>query len=107
MEQMLIQSMVNIQLDGLKKNFKEVPIKAKSLLKRFPKELQCYGLKISDLDLSFKKSLLQLTAYQTPAEEVDEAMCDKFYKDLSLHQADLIENMGEGENPFTRGMRSF
>lgn len=58
MEQMLIESMLNIQLDTLKKMFKNIPIKIDKALARMPPQLQCFGIKISDIDFSFKKSQL-------------------------------------------------
>ena len=57
MEQMMIQSMLNVQLQQGKKMFKEIPGRVATLLDRmnFP-ELQCFGFNVSDLDMSFKKS---------------------------------------------------
>jgi hypothetical protein len=43
MEQMMIQSMVNIQLEQAKKMFKEIPGKVNTVLSKFPPELQCFG----------------------------------------------------------------
>ena len=56
MEQMLIQSMVNIQLDQLKKFMKEIPLPLDKVFTKVPKELECIGIKLSDIDLTFKKS---------------------------------------------------
>ena len=56
MEQMMIQSMVNIQFEQLKKMFKEIPANINTLLNFMPKELACLGFKVTDLDISFKKS---------------------------------------------------
>lgn len=93
MEQMMIQSMANIQLEQVKKLFKEIPIKVNTLLKRLPKELQCFGFKISDLDISFKKSQVQVSAYQTAAEDINQDLCDKFTEELNSHQAGLLEKI--------------
>ena len=56
MEQMMIQSMVNIQFEQIKKQFKEQEFVVGDIMKKNPKELQCFGFNISDLDLTFKKS---------------------------------------------------
>ena len=56
MEQMMIQSVINIQLENLKREFKEFPFHLSDLLKKNPKELQCLGFNIADLDIAFKKS---------------------------------------------------
>jgi len=75
MEQMMIQSMANIQLEQVKKIFKEIPIKVSTILKRLPAELQCFGFKVSDLDVAFKKSQMQVSVYQQPITEIDEELC--------------------------------
>ena len=80
----------------MKKVFKEIPIKASTLLRRLPKEIQCFGFKISDLDVSFKKSQMQLTAYQQPVDEIDQEVCDKFHEDLNSHQSELLKNVEDG-----------
>ena len=55
MEQMMIQSMANIQLEQVKKMLTTQSYSVNKLLSRAPKELQCFGFKLSDADLSFKK----------------------------------------------------
>ena len=39
MEAMMIQSMANIQLEQIKKVFKEIPMKINTILKRMPAEI--------------------------------------------------------------------
>jgi|TARA_B110000285_G_scaffold171381_1_gene191860 hypothetical protein len=56
MEQMMIQSMANIQFEQLKKSFKPFPLPVGDIIRKNPKELQCFGFNVSDLDISFKKS---------------------------------------------------
>jgi len=63
MEQMMIQSMVNIQLEQAKKMFYEMPGRLSTLLKRLPPQMACFGFGVSDLDISFKKSQMQFSAY--------------------------------------------
>jgi len=48
--------MVNIQLEQVKKMFKEMPGRVNTVLKRFPPELKCFGFQVSDMDMSYKKS---------------------------------------------------
>jgi len=96
MEQMMIQSMVNIQLEQVKKVFKEIPAKVGSIVSKMPKELQCFGFKISDLDLSFKKSQLQFTAYQKEVSEPDEQYCDNFYRILNDSNEEVLKTIREG-----------
>lgn len=51
MEQMMIQSMANVQLEQAKKLFKKEPFPVSKLLRKQYKELQCFGFMLSDLDL--------------------------------------------------------
>ena len=53
---MMIQSMANIQFEALRKMFIDYPLKIGDLLSKNPKELQCLGFNIADVDVSFKKS---------------------------------------------------
>jgi hypothetical protein len=74
---MMIQSLANIQLEQVKKMFKDIPMKISTLIKRMPPELKCFGFKITDFDISFKKSQMQISAYQKPVEEgeISEEKC--------------------------------
>jgi thiaminase len=55
-EQMMVQSMVNIQFEQAKKMFKEIPLNIGDIMKKNPRELQCLGFNLVDLDVSFRKS---------------------------------------------------
>ena len=77
MEQMMIQSMVNIQFEQIKKQFKEQEFSLGDILKKNPKELQCFGFNVSDLDLSFKKSQLQLSLFY---KNISFVLLIEFYK---------------------------
>ena len=56
LEQMLIQSMANLQLDTLKKMFKNIPLNLEKGLAKLPPQIQCFGFKITDMDITFAKS---------------------------------------------------
>jgi len=62
-EQMMIQSIVNIQLEAMGKRFKDFPYVMSWILRRMPKEFQCLGFKVHDIDLASKKSEIQLSLY--------------------------------------------
>jgi len=82
MEQMMIQSMANIQFEALRKMFMEYPIKIGDLLSKNPKELQCLGFNIADVDISFKKSQVQFSAFYKDMESYDKDLCESFMKEL-------------------------
>ena len=43
-----------------------------TLLRQFPLETECYGFIVSDIDLSYKKGMLQATLYyQDKSENMD------------------------------------
>ena len=78
MEQMMIQSVINIQLENLKKEFKEFPFHLSDIIAKNPKELQCLGFNIADLDVTFKKSQVQFSAYYKETKYQNNVLCDKF-----------------------------
>ena len=72
---MMIQSMANLQLEALKKTFKEIPFTIGDIMRKNPKELKCLGFNVSDLDVSFAKGFAQFTAYYKDAKVADKEMC--------------------------------
>ena len=105
MEGMMIQSMVNIQMDQAKKMFKEIPGKMNTLLKKFPPELECYGFRVSDLDIAYKKSQMQTSAYfkEVPADRVNATMCEEFNQKLNEHPEQILKQLkGDKESPFNK-----
>ena len=67
-EAMMIQSVVNIQLDNLKKKFKPIVKPMNNLAQELPKWLVCYGIvpESTEVDIQYKKSQVQLSVYSTP-----------------------------------------
>jgi hypothetical protein len=82
MEQMMIQSVTNIQLENVKKMFRTFPYTMKDLLKQNPKELSCLGFNVADIDASFKKSQVQFSAYYKPSDSMDAKLCKAFMDEL-------------------------
>jgi len=56
--------------------FKEIPGRVNTLIERSPKELACLGFKISDYDISFKKSQMQLSVYSKEVSEPPKDICE-------------------------------
>merc|ERR1719263_2175001 len=101
----MIQSMVNIQMDQAKKMFKEIPGKINTLIKKFPPELECYGFKVSDLDIAYKKSQMQTSAYfkEVPADKVNQTMCEEFHQKLNEHPEAILKQLkGDKNSPFNK-----
>lgn len=110
MEQMMIQSMVNIQLEQVKKMFKEMPGRVNTVLKRFPPELRCFGFEVSDMDMAYKKSQVQISVYQHDYElsEEDAEMCEQFQEELNQHPEKIMETIKGGDNsPLNKSMKAF
>ena len=82
MEQMMIQSLANIQLEQVKKFFREIPIDVGTILNNMPTEMQCLGFTITDFDLSFKKSQCQFSAYFKEGGNPDPDVCKAFLEEL-------------------------
>jgi hypothetical protein len=100
MEQMMIQSMVNIQFEQIKKQFKEQEFAIGDIIRRNPKELQCFGFNISDVDISYKKSQMQLGLFYKTIDNPNKAICDAFEEELKKSPQkvfDQMKNFGPGE----------
>jgi hypothetical protein len=70
---MMLQSLVNIQLEQLKRTFFSTSSMSlgkltKALNKR---DIVCFGFNITDLDVAFKKSSMQFSVYQNPLTKAD------------------------------------
>ena len=74
--------MANLQLEALKKAFREFPVTIGDLVKKNPKELACLGFNFSDLDVSFKKSFFQFSAYYKEVPYLEKKKCKAFLEEL-------------------------
>lgn len=104
MEQMMIQSVINIQLDNMKKEFKELPFFLKNLLQAQPKELACFGFNMADLDVSFKKSQVQVSAYYKDTKYANKELCEKFIEELRKSPDRFLDKFNDPSNPFMKGL---
>ena len=85
-----------------------MPLKVNTMLKRIPLELGCYGLNVMDLDIHYKKSQIQASAYYKEATEVDEEMCEEFHKKLNEHPEQILKQLkGDKNSPFNKGLKAF
>jgi len=98
MEQMMIQSVVNLQLENLKREFKEFPFYMNDLLSKNPKEMQCLGFNVADIDITFKKSQAQFSAYFKKTKYANKALCEKFFQELQGAPNKLKEVLDPAKN---------
>jgi hypothetical protein len=56
----------------------ELPIKSIP----FPKEVECLGIRFSDLDLRFRKGFMEVSIDYQPVDAMDGEACDKFMEAL-------------------------
>lgn len=104
MEQMMIQSVVNIQLENFKKQFREYPFHMQDLLSKNPKELQCLGFNVADLDVTFKKSQVQLSTYFKYTKYSNKTLCDKFLAELRESPNKILDQINlQKDNPLMKG----
>jgi hypothetical protein len=87
--------MANIQFEQIKKQFKEQDFYVGDLVKKNPKELQCLGFNVSDLDISFKKSQLQLSLFYKDVTNPDREICDAFEKELIKSPSAIYEQVSK------------
>lgn len=104
-EQMMIQSLVNIQLEQVKKMLTEIPINVGTLLNKLPQELQCLGFTVSDFDISFKKSQCQVSAYFKDVETPNKQVCEAFMEELRK-APDMIKKQLEEHGPLSENLKS-
>ena len=93
MEQMMLQSMANIQLEQTKKLLKPYQVDVTDLDKKGPAELQCFGFDLADIDLSFKKSQMQLGLYYKDTETPDADVCNHFFKQLGESPQKIMDQI--------------
>lgn len=109
-EQMMVQSMVNIQFEQAKKMFKEIPLNIGDIMKKNPRELQCLGFNLVDLDVSFRKSQMQFSTYFKPVEREDQEICSKFRDELAKGPKKIMDQWNDksSSSPFNeiaRGLK--
>lgn len=63
------------------------------LLSKNPKELQCLGFNIADLDVTFKKSQVQLSSYFTYTKYSNKTLCAKFLDELRDSPNKILEQI--------------
>ena len=64
MEQLMIQSVANIQLDAFRKRkLFEIPLETKNIVNSNSNNFHCIKLNIANMDLSFKKNQAQLSIF--------------------------------------------
>jgi hypothetical protein len=98
LEQMLVQSMVNLQLDTFKKMFKNMNFELENGLNKIPQEVQCFGIKISDVGITFAKSVTQTSIYHKQVESPAGDICKEFYEAILFHQSEMIGQMQDGDS---------
>lgn len=87
----MIQSVTNIQLENIKKMFKEFPFYMNDLLSKNPRELACLGFNVADLDVTFKKSQVMASAYYKETKYMDEKLCKSFMDELRQSPKKIID----------------
>ena len=107
-EQMMLQSLANLQMEALKKSFKDLPISLGDIVQKNPKELGCLGFNLSDLDISFQKGQAQLSAYYKNVEKPDKKFCDDFIKTLHDMPKNLEDKVKEAsKSPMMQDMQKY
>lgn len=85
--------------------FVEYPIRMGDILSKNPKEIACLGFNIADIDLSFRKSQIQLGAYYKEVPLPDKETCDAFFKEIRESPKKIVNQFNIGqESPLVTGM---
>lgn len=92
LEQMLITSGFNVQMEQLVKSIPPFEMPMKNLPS--PQELDCIGFRPSDLDFNFKKGYVELTCgYQKVDKPRDEELCKGFLEAMTEGPKAAKENI--------------
>ena len=82
LEQMLLTSGFNVQMEALFKSIPPFELPMKNLPS--PPEVECLGIKLKDLDINFKKGFCELTCgYKKVDTPTNPEVCDAFIKALT------------------------
>lgn len=94
LEQMLIQSMVNLQLENFKREFKSKKFDPNTkIFNMQPEEIACFGVWLSNIDLTFGKSQLSASWFWKQVEQADRVFCKRFFESIVKHQEEIVKQM--------------
>lgn len=100
LEQMLITSGFNVQMETLFKNIPPFEMPMKNLPS--PPEIECLGIQLADLDINFKKGFCEITCgYKKVDSPENPEVCDSFIKALTegpKSAMDQVDNLFGGMN---------
>lgn len=64
--------------------------------------MQCFGIKISDVGISFAKSVTQTSIYYKQVESPAGDFCKEFYEAILFHQGEMIGQMQDGDSQMSQ-----
>jgi hypothetical protein len=91
-EQMVLTSGINVQMEQMIKLLMkpyEIPIRSIP----YPKEMECLGVRLSDLDLKFRKGFMEMSIDYEEVESLTGDDCDKFISALRNGPSELKNGM--------------
>lgn len=100
MEQMLVMSGLNVQLETLTKVLepRSVPLKNPPN----PKEFECLGFRVTDFNIFFRKSYAEVVCNWEPVDEVSDAQyCEDFALAMRNGPDAFVENAKDFYNQYT------
>ena len=89
LEQMLVQSLLGVQMEQMKKTMKPKPIPLKEFVN--PAEFQCIGFNLTNLDVLINKGYLQLNANYKETAGENEEFCQGFESTLKSSPEKMLE----------------
>jgi len=107
LEQMLIQSMVNLQLENVKKEFKSRWVDPNAAISRQPKQIACFGINLSNIELLFGKSQAKFSWFWKEAEQPeDHEVCASFFRNIMSHQEEVVKQMNNDKSDLNQTFKS-
>lgn len=60
------------------------------MLQAIPKEVECLGFKIADMDIAFKKGQMQFSLYHEETKHLSGESCEQFLDKIGGSQTELV-----------------
>jgi hypothetical protein len=91
---MVLTSGINVQMEQvIKMAMKPYEIPIASI--PYPKEMECLGVQLSDLDLKFRKGFMEMSIDYNPVETMTGPDCDAFISALRHGPKQIKEGVNE------------
>jgi hypothetical protein len=102
---MLAQSLINVQIDQFRKQLRPFSFPLKKF--KNPKELQCVGFNLTEIDIILKKGHVIVSAGYEKIDNPDVEFCAKFEETMREGPMKAMKNIGKNFPEFANLAKGF